>query len=89
MQRNITTTLRVSACAFVTLLLAACSGAEGDYPRLQPLSAFRETAFSAPSKTVESRAAALRARALRLAGPVIPAADKRRLVAALARHSAF
>jgi len=62
----------------------------GDFPRLLPLETFDLPAGMPPAQTarengLEDRAARLRARAASLAGPVLSAAERRRLLAARAR----
>lgn len=57
------------------------------YPDLLPVSFF-DTSQITPLDTgnLSARAAALRARIRTLRGPVLPAADRARLMAAIARH---
>lgn len=57
------------------------------YPELLPVSYFDMTAITpVDTGNLAGRVAALRARMAALRGPVIPAADRARLLAALARH---
>lgn len=56
-------------------LLASCAADKGDWPELVPIDGILATTTptpAAPTGAVEAQAAALRARAARLRGPVIP-----------------
>lgn len=74
-----------------SLFLAACGGQDADYPQLLPMDEILTDAAPAPDPAplragLDRGAAALRARAAGLRGPVIEPAIRARMTAMRARH---
>ena len=102
LQRNITRRTRLSASIFVAILLCACSPGADLTSQVQPrhgtgteavLSPFGAFFFGGseeelrPDLGLPARVARLRRKARQMRGPVLSNRERRRLLAALARHS--